>query len=184
MTPQNQKKEGGGLTGPTTRFGKKTAPSVNLAASTPIIGVGDTEKKERAGVEAPPTSRDKEITYSEEKAADLLWIRAEDLTALRKGILTAGTDYVRIGGIVRITASGLDRLRAELEAGTNLVVLSGHVVNPHLVLARIPGKEEVQRVRVTDNKEWCKGMVMVGCVPAETAKFWSCPVRPRFKGRA
>jgi len=182
MTPQTQKKEGGALSALSTLFGKKTAPSANVAPSAPDSASESTGKKERAAQESPTVSQDKEMTYSEDRAGELLWIRSEDLTALRKGLLEVGKDYVRVGGIVRITASGLDRLRQIVEEGTTLVVLSGHVVNPNLVLARVPGKEEIQRVRVASSQEWCKGMVMTGCVPSDSK--WSCAVRPRFKGRA
>jgi hypothetical protein len=182
MTPQTQKKEGGAFTAISTLFGKKTSPSANVAASDRIPAPDSTAKKERAAQDVPAVSQDNEMTYSEDRASEMLWIRFEDLTALRKGLLTAGKDYVRTGGIVRVTASGLDRLRQIVEEGTTLVVLAGHVVNPNLVLARLPGKEEIQRVRVASAQEWCKGMVMTGCVPSEGK--WSCTVRPRFKGRA
>ena len=183
MTPQNTKKEGGSASsGRASLFGKKARTQGTLSEQEPIDALEKVpsilEKK------SPEEVIGLGITYSEEAAAERLWIRLEDMTALRKGILTVGKDYVRTGGIVRITAGGLARLKAILEQGSTLVVLSGHVVNPNLVLARVPGKEEVQRVRVADNKEWCKGMVMTSCVPAETAKFWSCNMRPRFKGRA
>jgi hypothetical protein len=194
MTPQNTKKEGGSAaSGRASLFGKKARPQSTLSEQEPIHitnpgAVIDALEKVPSILEkkSPEEAIGLGITYREEAAAERLWIRLEDMTALRKGILTVGKDYVRKcpDGIVRITAGGLARLKAILEQGSTLVVLSGHVVNPNLVLARVPGKEEVQRVRVADNKEWCKGMVMTGCVPAETAKFWSCNVRPRFKGRA
>ncbi len=192
MTNENTpKKERGAVSALSSLFGKKARIPANLSDEEPIHVTNPGAVLD--SLEKVPSIFEKKsaeeviglgISYSEERAAELLWIRPEDLTALRKGLLTAAKDFVRVGGIVRITASGLERLRGIVEEGTTLVVLAGHVVNPNLVLARLPGKEEVQRVRVADNKEWCKGMIMTGCIPADTGKFWSCSVRPRFKGRA
>ena len=186
MTNENTpKKEGGAASALASLFGKKTRPQAILSvqdpsqASTPASSPQQFEKKNQAEVIGLG------ITYSEVGAAEKLGITAEDVTWLRKGILQSGTDYTREAGFVRITAAGLSKLEALLAQEDTLIVQSAHVVNPRLVLARQPGNADVMRVRVADNSQWCRGMIMSGCMKdPEVIKFWSCTERPRFKGRA
>ena len=162
-----------------TLFGKKTAPTGPQEAAAPVPASEPANQEE---TRLKPASG---ITLSEKAAAEKLWIREEDLVALRKGMLKAGIDYVRTAGFVRITESGLRELGDLIAEGNNLVVQSIAPMNPHIVVARIPGKEDLQRVRVADNGEWAKGMVMSGCVQdAAKEAYWTCTVRPRFRGRA
>jgi len=185
MTTENTpKKEGGAVSAITSLFGKKARPQAILSvqdpsqASTPASSPQQFEKKN------PAEGIGLGISYSEVGGAEKLGISAEDVTWLRKGLLEAGKDYTREAGFVRITAAGMAKLEARIAQEDTLIVQSAHVVNPRLVLARQPGNPDVMRVRVADNSQWCRGMIMSGCVKAaDLPKFWSCTDRPRFKGR-
>jgi hypothetical protein len=192
MTTENTpKKEGGAVSAITSLFGKKARIPANLSAEEPIHVTNPAAVIE-AWEKVPSIFEKKNpaeviglgISYSEVGVAEELGISSEDVTWLRKGLLEAGKDYTREAGFVRITASGLAKLEARLAQEDTLIVQSAHVVNPRLVLARQPGNADVMRVRVADNSQWCRGMIMSGCVKAaDLPKFWSCTDRPRFKGR-
>jgi hypothetical protein len=182
------KKEGGAFSAITTLFAKKNPTTAILSDSpttavTPPTSSAITEKEAGQMAKKIKDAGGAGITYSEESAAERLGIGYEDVTWLRKGILDAGKDYIREAGFVRLTAGGLAKLESRIAQQDTLIVLSAHVVNPRLVLARQPGNPETMRVRVADNNAWCRGMVMSGCIKAEIPKFWSCTERPRAKGR-
>ena len=193
MTTENTpKKEGGAASALASLFGKKARLQGTLSDQEPIHVTNPGAVIE--ALEKVPSILEKKspaeviglgITYSEVGAAEKLGIDGDDVMWLRKGVLEVGKDYTREAGFVRITPAGMAKLKARLAKGDTLIVQSGHVVNPRLVLARQPGNSDVMRVRVADNSAWCRGMIMSGCMKdPEVPKFWSCTERPRFKGRA
>jgi len=132
-----------------------------------------------------PTATPKDgITYSEEGAAERLGIPLDDFQWLRKALLDHGTDFTRESGIVRIKQAGITHLEEILKKGRTLIVTGTQIPNPQLVLAKIPGGQDVLRVRVADRDQWCRGMVIDLVEPTDNAKIWSTTIRPQFKGRA
>jgi len=126
--------------------------------------------------------------FTEEGVAEQLGIDVEAVRKLRASVLIAGTDFVREDGVVRITPSGIQKLLGIRDEKNNggkitLIVEKSSVLNPNIVLAKIPGVTGLVRLEVRSNEKFKRHMAVPNCVKKREGVYTYQGPEPRYAGR-